>query len=597
MSQPDTAPLVLLDFDDESGVPWRLCFAHPQQLVVATTLDEVRPALNVVQQACERGLYAAGFVAYEAAPAFDRALVVRGGGETTLPLVWFGLFAAPQPVPPAPAEGSYQLSAWQPSVSRAVYDQHVAAVRAAIARGDTYQTNYTLRLRARFAGDDRAFYEHLRRAQRARYAAYLNTGRQRILSASPELFFHRQDTHITTRPMKGTTRRGRWLEEDEERRAWLAASTKDRAENVMIADLLRNDLGRIAEFGSVHVPRLCEIERCGSVLQMTSTVCARIPARTTLADIFAALFPCGSVTGAPKASTMRLIGELETAPRGVYCGAVGLLTPTGKTLFNVAIRTVVVDAETGAAEYGVGGGITWDSTAAGEYEEVLTKAALLEEAQPAFELLETMRLERGAYHLLARHLERLTASAAYFEIPLDEREARAALAEHARLYPAEARRVRLLVAQTGAVRVASAPLELSCHERAAVALAAEPVSSRDRFLYHKTTNRAVYETRRAAHPRAFDVLLWNEAGALTEFTNGNLVLELDGRRWTPPRHAGLLAGTMRAELLARGEIAERVLTRADLTRASRCWFINSVRGWVEVSCTDAQPSLPARRQV
>ncbi|HEX8071342.1 MAG TPA: aminodeoxychorismate synthase component I [Pyrinomonadaceae bacterium] len=596
MPQPDTVPLILLDFEDDAcAPPQRLCFAHPLKVVAADTLAEVRPALESVERAVAQGLYAAGFVAYEAAPAFDRALVVRAPAAP-LPLVWFGLFARPLAAPPADASGSYQLSAWQPSVSRATYERQIARVRAAIARGDTYQTNYTLRLRARFAGDDLMLYEHLRRAQRARYGAYLNTGRFRILSASPELFFQRQGTQITTRPMKGTARRGRWLEEDEDERARLSSSVKDRAENVMITDLLRNDLGRVAEFGTVHVPRLCEIEGYGAVLQMTSTVCARVPARTTLADIFAALFPCGSVTGAPKARTMRLISELEDAPRGVYCGAIGVLAPTGACVFNVAIRTLVLDALTGAAEYGVGGGVTWDSTAAGEYAEVLLKAAVLDEARPAFELLETMRLEGGAYHLRARHLARLAASAAYFELPLALAEVRARLDEHARTYPAEVRRVRLLVAHDGAVRLESAPLAPLAPGRRVFALAAEPVSSHDRFLFHKTTNRAVYETRRAAHPEAFDVLLWNEAGELTEFTNGNLVLELDGRRWTPPRAAGLLAGTFRAELLARGEIAERTLTRADLARADRCWFVNSVRGWIEVEAQGLPEYQPERRR-
>jgi para-aminobenzoate synthetase/4-amino-4-deoxychorismate lyase len=237
------------------------------------------------------------------------------------------------------------------------------------------------------------------------------------------------------------------------------------------------------------------------------------------------------------------------------------------------------------AVYGIGGGVTWDSEAGEEYAEALDKARLLAEAAPEFELLETMRLEGGAYRLLEEHLTRLAASAEYFDFPFRVESARAALEEHAARFHGGARRVRLLVSPDGAVRVESEPLAPTPSGTAApprVALASEPVSSCDRFLYHKTTRRGVYESRRAAHARAYDVLLRNERGELTEFTNGNLVLEIDGRRWTPPRASGLLAGTFRARLLRQGEIAERVLTPADLRRASRCWLVNSVRGWVEV---------------
>jgi para-aminobenzoate synthetase/4-amino-4-deoxychorismate lyase len=383
--------------------------------------------------------------------------------------------------------------------------------------------------------------------------------------------------------MKGTVRRGRWLEEDEKLSAWLASSEKNRAENVMIVDLLRNDLGRISETGSVRVESLFRIERYPTIFQLTSTIVARTRAETTLEQIFSALFPCGSVTGAPKVSTMRLIRRLEAEPRGVYCGSIGFVAPGGDAVFNVAIRTVVIDPRTGVAEYGVGGGITWGSTADDEYGEILDKASFLAEARAPFELLETLRLERGRYRLLEEHLRRLKTSAKYFDARLRIERARAALEEHAHQFPEEPRRVRLLVSMDGRVRIESERLEdFSVGAPRLVALAQTPVSRRDRFLYHKTTRRETYEQRRAERPEAFDVLLRNEQGELTEFTNGNLLLELEGGCWTPPVECGLLAGTLRAELLGRGEIAERVLTREDLRRASRAWWINSVRGRVEV---------------
>jgi para-aminobenzoate synthetase/4-amino-4-deoxychorismate lyase len=351
----------------------------------------------------------------------------------------------------------------------------------------------------------------------------------------------------------------------------------------MIVDLLRNDLGRVALTGTVRASSLFKVERHPTVFQMTSAVGARLREGATLEEIFAALFPCGSVTGAPKVSTMRLISRLEGSPRGVYCGAVGLVGPGGAATFNVPIRTVVLDTFEGTAEYGTGGGVTWDSTPGGEYEEALEKARLLAEDPSEFELLETLRLEGGRYHLLEEHVARLEASARYFGFSVSEPRVREALAEHASAHSGGTpRRVRLLVSREGGTRVESRELEETRGPRT-VALARTPVDRRERFLYHKTTRRGVYESRRAERPGVFDVLLRNEEGELTEFTNGNLVVELEGRRWTPPRACGLLAGTLSGALLRAGEISERVMRPEDLGRASRCWFINGVRGWVEVT--------------
>ena len=575
-----TPPLLHFEFADGNGTVRPLRFTDPVEVVVATRVEEVLPALRRVEQAVGEGLYAAGYVGYEAAPAFDAAFHVRDGGS--LPLLWFGLFRAPDPQPDEESGGAFQLTEWQPSVSRDEYDAAIHAIREAIARGETYQVNHTLRLRAHFSGDDWSFYRALCAAQRPGHGAYLNLGRHRILSASPELFFHRSGNGITVRPMKGTRPRGRFSAEDAALRAELSASEKERAENLMIVDLMRNDLGRIARTGSVQVTQLFDVETYPTVLQMTSTVTAEPREGTSLVDLFRALFPCGSITGAPKVSTMRLIAALEDSPRGPYCGAIGYVTPGGEAVFNVAIRTVVLDAETGAVEYGVGGGITWDSDAGGEYAETVAKAAILTAARPPFRLLETLRLENGEYTLLDRHLKRLTSSAEYFGIPVQSEAARGALRSFADLHRAGAWRVRLLVSQAGSVEVEGTPLVELPPGPLPVALADQPVSRGNVFLFHKTTHRRVYEERKAAHPDAFDVLLWNAEEELTEFTTGNLVLELDGGRWTPPVECGLLAGTLRAELVDRGEIQERVLTREDLQQADRVWYINGVRGWVPV---------------
>ncbi|HET9004491.1 MAG TPA: bifunctional anthranilate synthase component I family protein/class IV aminotransferase, partial [Gemmatimonadaceae bacterium] len=427
--------------------------------------------------------------------------------------------------------------------------------------------------------DPLALYQRMRDAQPSGYCAYLDLGRHCILSASPELFFHRSGDRITTRPMKGTAGRGRWLEEDDAAALALASSEKERAENVMIVDLLRNDIGRIARPGSVRVSSLFAVERHPTVLQMTSTIEAELAPRTTLRDIIAALFPCGSITGAPKVAAMQKIAALERSPRGVYCGAIGHISPDGDAIFNVAIRTAWVDRDTSTIEYGVGGGITWDSAASAEYDEIRAKSAIVTSATPSFELLETMRLTRDGYVRRERHLARLADSARYFGIPVDMHAVERALDVHARATSDFPRRVRLLVARDGTPRVEDRPLggDATSATPQTMALATSPVSSADPFLFHKTTHRAVYDKHRAEHPDVFDVLLWNEKGELTEFTIGNVVVRLDGVDWTPPRECGLLAGTYRAELLERGEIRERRLRVEDLRRAEAVWLVNSLR--------------------
>jgi len=578
--------LLLFDFHDEGDRPRRLCFANPKQIFVADSVSRVRSVLGAAERAAQEGFYVAGFVSYEAAPALDPALAVRDG--TRLPLAWFAVFgevsniSSENALPPTKTEQQFPTPEWQSSISQAAYCNNVAAIFEAIVRGETYQVNYSMRLRTKFGGDPVTFYEHLRSAQRGRYCAYLDIGRHQILSVSPELFFRRSGSRIVTRPMKGTEQRGRYTAEDDVLQARLRTSEKEQAENVMIVDLIRNDLGRIAETGTVEVSRLFKIEKYPTVLQMTSTVEADLKKGTTLEEIFAALFPCGSVTGAPKVSTMKLIAQLEDSPREIYCGTIGLLKPGGDCVFNVAIRTLVIDSLTGTAVYGIGGGITWGSTPLSEYEEALAKAKILTEQWPVFKLLETMKLESGSYTLLGRHLQRLTDSARYFEIPFSLTAVKHALQEYANNYSTEPRRVRLLVSQAGGVEIQSKPLYELPDGSLPVKLADKPNCSSDRMLYHKTTHREIYEAHRVGRSDTFDTLLWNERGELTEFTRGNLVVEQDGRLWTPPVNCGLLPGTLRAELLESGEIVERVVLKDELLTAAAIWFINSVRGWQEV---------------
>jgi para-aminobenzoate synthetase/4-amino-4-deoxychorismate lyase len=393
------------------------------------------------------------------------------------------------------------------------------------------------------------------------------------------LFFRLDGQRVVARPMKGTRPRGRWLDEDEAIRADLVASEKDRAENVMIVDLLRNDLGRIARGGTVRAPRLFDVERYETVWQMTSTVEAETEA--SLPALFAGLFPCGSVTGAPKIKTMEIIRDLETGPRGVYCGAVGWYGPGRRGAFNVPIRTVAIDQRAGRATYRVGSGVTWDSAPSAEYDECIDKAAVLRAERPAFQLLETLLYEGGAYFLKDRHLERLTASARYFGFAVDTGRVEDALSRAAAEFGPGPTRVRLLVGRDGAVTIEAAPAGAPRVFR--LGLADAPIDSRDVFLQHKTTHRAVYERARVGRADCDDVVLFNERGEVTEATIGNVAVCLGGLWVTPPRACGLLPGTYRDFLVARGELVERVVPVEELRAAVGVALLNSVRKWVACS--------------
>ncbi len=549
-------------------------FNTPRRIITAHSLEEVRPALDAVESAVQTGAWAAGFLAYEAGPAFDPALTAHAPGD--FPLVWFGLYDTPSSEEIPDSSGAYTVGAWEPLVSQGDYGLAIERIHEHLAAGDTYQVNYTFPMTASFQGDAQAWFRQLCAAQGQGYFAYVDTGRFKVLSASPELFFSLDGSDLVTRPMKGTCRRGRWPDEDRARAEQLLATEKERAENLMIVDLLRNDMGRISETGSVTVPRLFEAERYETLWQMTSTVTAR--SQAAMPDILAALFPSGSVTGAPKAETMKIIRQLEPHPRGIYCGAVGYIAPGRRACFNVAIRTATVDTHSGTAEYHVGGGITWDAVAAPEYEECRNKAAILTHYRPEFSLLESLRYDDG-YFLLDAHIARLLASAGYFGRPVDEIALRTALTEYANRIQEAPAKVRCLLDVQGRIHIEHATLPPAKPWR--VALAPDPVSSTDVFLFHKTTHRSNYDHRLAARPECNDVLLWNERDELTEATMGNIVLEIHGRKYTPPVDCGLLAGVFRNHLLETGEIEEAVLTKPDLQRATRLWLINSVRKWVE----------------
>ena len=570
-------PIVLFE-SHRKGASYRfcdlcdtICVSHPK---------DVAPALERIEQAVHSGLHAAGFLSYEAASGLDPVLKTHVPGD--FPLMWFGLFRHREHIPVGtPNDRNYDLDSWRPSVSRAAYDTALNRIRDLIIAGDTYQVNYSFRMRANFSGNSLSFYRDLCRAQRTDYAAYLDIGRFQILSASPELFFSLKNNTLIARPMKGTAPRGRWWEEDEARTKQLQKSEKDRAENVMIVDLMRSDLGRVSS--GVKVPSLWQVERYETVLQMTSTVTSRMRCGVGLRELVTALFPCGSVTGAPKVRTMEIIKEVERTARGIYTGSIGYLSPGGDIAFNVAIRTVCIDRKTGIAEFGVGSGITCDSSNDGEYEECLTKARMLAERQPVFDLFETLRYDgKNGFFLLNRHIDRIEASSRYFGFAFDRLNVLSEL-EKAVSGLDTPQRVRLVLSRRGCVQVETTPLKNASQDRVLSArISPLPVDSRDPLLFHKTTRREPYTSRLNMYPLCEEIILINERGEATECSIGNLVAKWDDLYVTPPISCGLLGGTFRAELLSRGKVTEQVLKIDDLKRAEVLYMINSVRKWTRL---------------
>jgi len=563
--------------------PWRR-FANPVAVLQTTDPAQVRDYLRTIEERSRReGLFAAGFVTYEAAGAFG--LPAHASLRDGLPLLCFGLFNPDNVSTCAdlPAQGSHDCGSWIPSIHHEQYLDAIGKIKGRIEAGDTYQINFTFRLDASFEGDPRSLMRSLNAAQGGQWGAFLDIGTHAICSASPELFFKVSGQRVECRPMKGTMPRGLYTADDRRQADLLHQSAKNRAENVMVVDMVRNDLGRLAKFGSVEVSSLFDLERFPAQWQMTSTVVAELAEPPSLERLFEALFPSGSVTGAPKHSSMDIIRGLETRPRGIYTGAIGYLDPAGDAHFNVAIRTVTIDKRRQMAEFGVGSGIVWDSVDRDEYAECVLKASILlrDEAEvgPAteFELLETLKWSPGeGFVLLERHFARLVDSADYFGFTISEPSIRAALSS-AIEDRTTAARVRLRVARDGTAvcevgELTGQPAVLRA------ALSATPVDVGDVFLYHKTTRRYVYDAAKASRPDADAVILWNEAGEITEGTVHNIIVEIGGRKLTPPVECGLLAGTLRAEMLESGEIEIGRIRIEDLASATGCWLINSVAG-------------------
>ena len=560
-------------------------YCEPVKTLRTSDLRNVHATLEGVEAyVTDRGMFAVGYVSYEAAPAFDTALPTRPAGH--LPLASFTLYRSREVCAP-PGRIPAVLPSWEGPAPLDKYANTLSTLHDEIGAGNVYQVNFTDRLWAAQVDADALF---ARIGEDAPFGAYLQDGSHTIVSASPELFFELDGELLMCRPMKGTAHRGLSAEQDQAQARWLACSEKNRAENLMITDMVRNDLGRVAHPGSVAVPRLFQVEQYPTVWQMTSTVQARTNA--SVVEIFRALFPGASITGAPKRASMALIRELEETPRGVYTGAIGVVEPQRKAQFSIAIRTASIDTATGSAQYGVGGGIVWDSCVNEEYQELRTKRRVLDVQRQEFALLETMRWQGGdGVLLLEAHLNRLRNSARYFAYPYDEKSVREALERIKPSLGDEPRRLRLLLDKTGAIAIEHHTLPAGDQPQALM-LAVLQVDSSNPMLYHKTTQRSIYDEALAPLPPGYEVLLHNERGMVTESNIANVVYRLDGALYTPPVDDGLLPGTLRGYLVGEGVIVERSLPVAEVPRVEAWYLINALRGWRDANYVVSETALP-----
>ena len=554
----------------------RYTFTQPIKELKTRNVAEVADLLAQVESYQEQGYYVVGYVSYEAAPVFEEKLAVHSAPLLGEYLLYFTVHDSVDKSSIPLAYDEVDLpSDWQELTSAEEYEKAIAQIHHHLRQGDTYQVNYTVQLKQDLSANPFALYNRIVVEQEAGYNAYVEHDEMAVISMSPELFFEQNDRELTTRPMKGTTQRGVTDQEDLEQASWLEQDSKNRSENMMIVDLLRNDMNRISEVGSEHVERLCQVEQYSTVWQMTSTIKSQLRENVDLVEIFRALFPCGSITGAPKIATMEIIKNLEPQPRGVYCGTIGLLLPNGRRIFNVAIRTIQLYK--GQAIYGVGGGITWDSTWESEYREVHQKAAVRYRKQARFQLITTGKISQKNLLFEEQHLERLRTASRYFAFPFDSEDLIQKIEKECQTCDANQEyRLRISLSKSGEIELIRQILEpLSptfCHAQ----LCLQEANLQQAFTYFKTTYRPYLNLGEQ------EIIYYNKSGELLETSIGNLVLKISGKLYTPPIRLGILPGIYRQHLLETGQVEEKVLTLKDLVQAEAIYGCNAVRGLYEL---------------
>ena len=566
--------IILRNKKDDS---WSI-FSSPLQVLFTHDLNQVKDVLNEVQNKVEKkNLIAAGYLSYEAAPAFDNAYCVNEKGS--LPLICFGLFKNYKIEKTLESHSleSAEAIEWAITTDRTLYENYLQYIKDQIKLGNTYQVNYTLRKFTECISNPYSFF--LEKAQDAPYAAYIESNEHTIISASPELFFKLNGESLMCKPMKGTSKRGKTLHDDIALMEELKNSEKDKAENIMITDMLRNDMGKISDTGSVKVLSEFDIEKYPTVWQMTSSI--KSQTSTNITGIFEALFPCASVTGAPKVSSMKIISEIEDQPREIYTGAIGYIAPNNEAQFSVPIRTILSDKKACRSVYGTGSGIVWDSESHKEWDECQNKSAILSVNSQNFELFETMRWESSKRIFLEKlHLDRLKDSAEFYNFKFHHEKINDKLQDYLKNLESESERIiRLFLAKDGDIRLTTSAYKKQNKDKPQfISFAMRPINSEDRSLYHKTTNRSVYENAIGENPVCDDILLWNEDGNITESTISNVIFKKDSKYYTPPISCGLLGGTYRTHLINQGHLEERIIPKTEINLYSEIYLINSVRG-------------------
>ncbi len=560
-----------------------LLFTDPVDIITCYQKNDILHAFRKIDDYRQKGFYVAGFLAYELGYLLEDVLN-RHHQQQDYPLMWFGVYNQPRRLakPLIPGNNDkYYLSRPILATNESEYGKNINKIKEHIGSGDTYQINYTTKYKFKFIGDIFSFYCRLKENQKVSYTAVINHDNNYIISLSPELFFRTDKNHlISVKPMKGTA--GKDLPAD-----WLPQDEKNTSENVMIVDMLRNDLGRLCLPGTVKVSRLFDVEEYETLWQMTSTINGKLIPRIRSLEIIKSLLPCGSVTGAPKINSMRIIRSLEKEPRNIYTGAIGYWGPDNKSIFNVAIRTIDLKQSAGKkyeGQMGVGGGVVYDSLAHEEYQECKIKAQFLFNSSPDFTLIETMLCMDGKIKYLDRHLRRLKSSAQYFNIPCNK----AGIKQEVKNYAAPLTgrvRLRLLLHPGGEISLEHLPVITDKSIQQHVVLSRHKTNSQDPFLYHKTTLRKLYDSeyKKYANAECRDVIFRNEKNEITEGAISNIFIRKNGNYYTPPLGCGLLAGIERQAIMKRLKAKEKILYLNDLKKADEIILTNSVRGATKVT--------------
>ncbi len=587
-----TSVLFLSTNQDNPKTP-NICFYDPVEIITTQNHKDLKDKLIGLEEKIDQNHFIAGYLSYEAGYCFEEKFVSDNSPD--IPLVWFGVFSKKIEL----KETSEEILIWMQKYAKKntfaknrqkdfseKYTANVRKIKDYIAKGDIYQANYTFSINFELKNDAFALFCDLYRKQPVGYSAYINDGSRRIISLSPELFFQRDNDFITVKPMKGTIKRGKTLKEDKIQSEKLKSASKDRAENLMIVDLLRNDLGRICEVGSVKTKSLFDIKKYKTLFQMTSTVTGILRRKLSWFDIFRNIFPSGSVTGAPKIRAMEIIKELEKKPRGIYTGSIGYIMPQ-KAMFNVAIRTIVTDESTGKAVLGIGSGIVADSDPDSEFAECNLKSDFLFKTYSKISLIETILWENGDFFLLDSHLRRLSESASYFDFPLDGSTLNQKLQALSKTFQSSVKyKVRILLSVTGKFSIESIVIdEKSSSEKNKFCFSDQKVSTDTPYLYHKTTNRDIYNSKLkwCREKGCYDLVFMNEKNQVTEGAISNIFIKKGDFLYTPPVECGLLPGVYRQYLIKNSSnIFEKIIYKDDILSSDEVYFDNSVSKKVKV---------------